>query len=99
MRFPVVKGPLGCERLRQGDVLPDIAEVSEVRVRHARTSLRSRFESPIGELCSSMSGLPFIRDRAAQDQLSWPSIPRRAHRAFASRDHLWLAEREPQSRW
>src|SRR6266550_6895048 len=39
MRFPIVKGPLGCKRLRQGDVLPDIAEVSEVRVRHARTSL------------------------------------------------------------
>src|SRR2546421_4760554 len=46
MRFPVVKGPLGCKRLRQGDVLPDIAEVSEVRVRHARTSLRSRYGFP-----------------------------------------------------
>src|SRR5690242_21551218 len=46
MRFPVVKGPLGCKRLRQGDVLPDIAEVSEVRVRHARTSLRSRSGLP-----------------------------------------------------
>src|SRR5262249_10026806 len=46
MRFPVVKGPLGCKRLRQGDVLPDIAEVSEVRARHARTSLRSRYGFP-----------------------------------------------------
>src|SRR5690349_11768871 len=46
MRFPVVKGPLGCKRLRQDDVLPDITEVSEVRVRHARTSLRSRFGFP-----------------------------------------------------
>src|SRR4051794_16931337 len=46
MRFPVVKGPLGCKRLREGDVLPDIAEVSEVRVRHARTSLRSRSDFP-----------------------------------------------------
>jgi hypothetical protein len=46
MRFPIVKGPLGCKRLSQGDVLPDIAEVSEVRVRHARTSLRSRSGFP-----------------------------------------------------
>src|SRR5436190_23787342 len=51
MRFPVVKGPFGCKRLRQGDVLPDIAEVSEVRARHARTSLRSRYGfPPTGEL-------------------------------------------------
>ena len=46
MRFPIVKGPLRCKRLRQGAVLPDIAEVSEVRVRHARTSLRSRSGFP-----------------------------------------------------
>src|SRR5689334_22689803 len=59
MRSPVGKRPLGYKRLSQGDVLPDIAEVSEVRVRHARTSLRSR------------SGLPPLPGSSA---FAWASV-------------------------
>jgi hypothetical protein len=60
MRFPVVKGPLGCKRLRQGDVLPDIAEVSEVRVRQCadESTVAFRLSTPAGELRIRVGSVP-----------------------------------------
>src|SRR5262245_23045960 len=73
--LPIMVRPLASERLRQDDVLPDIAKVSEMRVRHAaheftsercshrhtRTRLHEQESSPPISVKSGITTTPWLR--------------------------------------